>query len=46
MKDKICSCCNKVNDPDNFLCEYCGFYMDMSIALNDYGLPEIKNKTK
>ena len=43
--DNICSCCNKENDPDNFLCEHCGFYMDMSIALDDkFSLPIIINK--
>ena len=44
--ENICSCCNKENDPDNFLCEYCGFYMDMQISLNEFGLPEINNKTE
>ena len=45
MKDNICSCCNKENDPDNFLCSYCGFYLDMEINLdNDFNLPTITNK--
>lgn len=44
-QNNICSCCNKENDIDNFLCEYCGFYMDMSIALDDtFNLPIITNK--
>ena len=44
--EKICSCCNKENESDNFLCSYCGFYLDMAISLNEYGLPEIKDNKK
>ena len=40
--DKNCSCCEHVNDKDNFLCSECGFYLDMRISLNDHGLPEIE----
>jgi hypothetical protein len=42
--DKDCSCCGHVNEKDNFLCSACGFYLDMSISLNDYGLPDIEQK--
>tara|TARA_R110000796_G_scaffold9655_2_gene32915 strand:+ start:4964 stop:5116 length:153 start_codon:yes stop_codon:yes gene_type:complete len=45
MMDNVCSCCNKKNQKDNFLCEYCGFYMDMTLALDEYfNLPIITNK--
>lgn len=42
--NKNCNCCGHVNDKDNFLCSECGFYLDMAIALNEFGLPDIEQK--
>jgi hypothetical protein len=40
--NNICNLCNEDNDKDNFLCSNCGFYLDMTIDINEAGLPEIK----
>jgi hypothetical protein len=39
--NNICSLCNEENEIDNFLCSYCGFHLDMTIDINEAGLPEI-----
>lgn len=39
--NNICNLCNETNDKDNFLCSNCGFYLDMTIDINESGLPEI-----
>lgn len=45
MKTKnICNFCGYDNPKDNFICEgkECGVPLDLSIEINDFGLPEIK----
>jgi hypothetical protein len=45
MKTKnICNFCGHNNPEDNFNCEGedCGAPLDLSIEINDFGLPEIK----
>jgi ribosomal protein S27AE len=40
----ICDACGVDNHKDNFLCSDCGFYLDMKIDKDDFGLPIILNK--
>lgn len=45
MRNKTkCDNCKKLNDPDNFLCEYCGFDFDLQLSYNKWGLPELTLK--
>jgi len=45
MRSKTkCDNCKKLNDPDNFLCEYCGYDFDFQLSYNKWGLPELNLK--
>lgn len=37
-----CGLCHKENHKDNFICEHCGFHLDLKITYNELGLPEIE----
>ena len=44
MKPIECDNCKKENDPNNFICEFCGYDFDFQLTYNQWGLPELKLK--
>ena len=46
MKTIHCDNCKKENDPDNFICEFCGYDFDFQLTYNKWGLPELTKKIK
>lgn len=44
MKYIECEYCTGDNHPDNFICEHCGFDLDLTMGKDENGLPIIKIK--
>ena len=41
-----CSLCEEINEPDNFICAYCGFDLDYVVTRNHWGLPVLTPRKK
>lgn len=36
-----CIMCDRISEPDDFLCGNCGAPFDIKISYNDFGLPDL-----